>query len=88
MLVGVTTVEPGRTSALIEHDTAEVAYVLSGDGAMVTDRGEHPFGPGDAVLIEPGCWHAIRAGKSQVRMVYAFPTPSVPPTRARRADVP
>jgi len=83
LLVGVTTVEAHRTSRSIEHDTAELAYVLSGSGWMVTDVAEHPFRPGDSILIDARCWHAIRAGDTAVEMVYVFPSPDVPPTRQR-----
>lgn len=87
MLMGVTLIRPGRTSPLIEHDTAEVAYVLSGSGRMVTDTSEHPFVAGDAILIEARCWHAIRAGDGPVRMLYVFPTPTVPPTRRHHSQL-
>jgi len=83
LLMGITSLRPGQTSALIEHDTSEIAYVLSGSGWMVTDREEHPFTADDAMLIEGRCWHAIRAGDDGVRMLYVFPTPGVPPTRGR-----
>lgn len=81
MLMGITMVRPGQTSPLIEHDTAEICYVLVGSGWIVTNRSEHPFAPGDAILIEARGWHAIRAGEDQVRMLYVFPTPDTPPTR-------
>lgn len=73
--------QPGQTSPMIEHDCAEVAYVISGDGWVITDRTAHPFVAGDAILIEARCWHAIRAGQAPVQMLYVFPTPSPPPTR-------
>jgi len=81
LLLGVTTVAARRTSRLIEHDTAEVAHVLSGSGWMVTDSAEHAFRAGDAILIDAGCWHAIRAGEAPVEMLYVFPSPDAPPTR-------
>lgn len=81
LLLGLTVVGPGRTTALIEHDIAEVAYVLAGSGWMVTDVDALPFSAGDAVLIEPRGWHAIRAGEEEVRMVFVFPAPAPPPTR-------
>lgn len=81
VLLGITRVAPGRKTSLIEHDTAEVAYVVAGAGAMVTDDDEHPFVAGSALLIGARCWHAIRAGDEEVVMVFGFPTPDVPPTR-------
>ncbi|MGI8720815.1 MAG: cupin domain-containing protein [Geodermatophilaceae bacterium] len=88
LMMGITTLRPGRTTPLIEHDTAELAYVLSGSGWMVTDTSEHPFEVGDAVLIDARCWHAIRAGADPVRMLYVFPTPTAPPTRTQGSQIP
>lgn len=79
--MGVSYVRPGMTSPLIQHDTAEVAYALSGGGSMITDTVEHQFMSGDAILIDAGCWHAIRAGTEPVRMLFVFPTPTAPNTR-------
>jgi quercetin dioxygenase-like cupin family protein len=87
LLLGVTTVEAGKTSALIAHDVAEVAYVADGTGAVVTDTDQHGFGTGDSVLIEPHCWHAIRADTAgDVRMIFVFPTPDIPATRHWNED--
>ena len=86
LLMGITTLLPGGTSALIEHDTAEIAYVLSGSGWMVSDRSEHAFTAGDAIFIEARCWHAIRAGGDGVQMLYVFPTPGVPATRVHESS--
>lgn len=84
LLMGVTSVRPGQTSTLIEHESAEIAYVLAGVGWIVTDCSAHPFITGDAILIEANCWHAIRAGEQEVRMLYIFPSRSKPLTRTWR----
>ena len=84
LLMGITVVRPDHTSALIEHDSAEICYVLSGVGSMITDRSEHAFQPGDAIVIEQGCWHGIRAERDPVEMLYVFPTPLAPVTREHR----
>lgn len=81
LLLGITTVSPHCTSRLIEHDTAELAYVLSGSGLIVTEITEHPFQAGDSIMIDAGCWHAIRALEEPVEMLYVFPSPDAPPTR-------
>jgi len=83
LLMGVTHVRPGETSPLIQHDTAEIAYVLLGCGWIVTDICTHAFAPGDAILIDAGSWHAIRADDEPVEVLYVFPGPGVPPTRTR-----
>jgi mannose-6-phosphate isomerase-like protein (cupin superfamily) len=85
LLMGITLVRPGHTSLLIEHDSAEICYVLSGTGSMITDTSEHPFGPGDAIVIEQGCWHAIFAAQDVVEMLYVFPSVLAPVTRERRS---
>lgn len=81
LLLGITVVHPRETTALIEHDTAEAAYVLAGRGWMVTDGESVPFTAGDAVFIPARSWHAIRAAGEEVRMLFVFPTADVPPTR-------
>lgn len=81
VLLGLSTVRPGQTSPLIQHDVAEVTYALAGSGWMVTDASEHPFARGDAMLIDAGCWHAIRADDAIVQMLYVFANPDAPVTR-------
>jgi len=81
VLLGLSTVRPGQTSPLIQHDIPEVTYALAGSGWMVTDASVHPFAPGDAMLIESGCWHAIRADTATVQMLYVFASPDPPFTR-------
>lgn len=83
ILVGVTRVNGGCTTELIEHDVAEFAYVVSGAGVLLTDRSEHPFGPGSALLIDARCWHAICADEREVVMLFGFPCPYLPATRRR-----
>lgn len=86
LLLGVSVVAAEQTTALIEHDLAEVAFVLSGDGWLVTEDDGLAFSPGDALLIGAHRWHAIRAGNAEVRMLYVFPSPDVPPTRTMGAN--
>lgn len=81
VLLGITHVAAGYMTALIRHETAEVAYVLVGAGSIVTDDKEYAFGPNAALLIEAHCWHAIRADGEEVTMIFGFPGPSVPPTQ-------
>jgi AraC family transcriptional regulator, L-rhamnose operon transcriptional activator RhaR len=44
-----------------DHDFVEVALVLAGAGEHETLYGRRPTGPGDAVVIRAGAWHAFRA---------------------------
>jgi mannose-6-phosphate isomerase-like protein (cupin superfamily) len=80
LLLGITKVFPGCTTDLIRHETAEIAYVLEGFGAIVMDEGSASFSPGSAILIEAGCWHAIRADEEQVSMIFSFPSAEAPRT--------
>jgi AraC family L-rhamnose operon transcriptional activator RhaR len=43
-----------------DHDFVEVALVLAGAGVHETVYGRRPIGPGDAVVIRAGAWHAFR----------------------------
>ncbi|HCU67780.1 MAG TPA: cupin domain-containing protein [Desulfomicrobium sp.] len=54
-------VEPGRTTAWHAlRDTVERYLVLEGHGLVeVGDLPPHPVGPGDVVLIPPGCRQRI-----------------------------
>ncbi len=86
LLMGITQVEPGQTTQLIRHDTAEIGYILTGSGWMVTDdftgADDQPVQDGDAVLIVARLWHAIKAAASGLEMLYIFPAPGVPSTVA------
>ncbi len=83
LVLGITSILPGQTSQLIAHDSSEIAYVLTGSGWITTDTFRHPFAAGDAIVIEALSWHAIQAADVAVEMLYVFPTPTIPPTRAR-----
>ncbi len=47
----------------------EIYFLLEGGGRMEVDGEEREVGPGDAVLIPPGAWHALRAGSGGVRLL-------------------
>jgi oxalate decarboxylase/phosphoglucose isomerase-like protein (cupin superfamily) len=43
-----------------------------------------PFGPGDAVYVPSGVWHAVsNTGDEDAVMVFGFPHPDYPPTERR-----
>jgi mannose-6-phosphate isomerase-like protein (cupin superfamily) len=54
----------------------EIYYVLEGEGEMELDGERHPVGPGDAILINPGCRHRA-IGRLRVLNV---PVPAFDPT--------
>jgi mannose-6-phosphate isomerase-like protein (cupin superfamily) len=49
--------------------TEEIYVVLAGVGRMEVDGDERDVGPGDAVLIPPGAWHELRAGREELRFL-------------------
>jgi len=80
LVMGLTHQEPYAQSPLISHSTSEVCFITKGSGFMITGETEHPFAPGDALHIEPGCWHAIKTEAQEVEMLYLFPGSKLPPT--------
>lgn len=81
LVMGLTHQRPYLRSPLICHETSEICFIVRGSGMMVTDEQEHYFEPGDALHIEPGCWHAIKTEAEEVEMVYVFPDSGLPATR-------
>lgn len=53
----------------------EIYYILEGEGQMELDGECHGVGPGDAILIKPGCRHRA-VGKLQALIV---PVPAFDP---------
>ena len=71
-------------TAMLSHETEELAYVLRGSGTLRLDDGSVPYGPGAALYIPAGVWHAVvNDGDEDVTMVFAFPHPDYPPTERR-----
>lgn len=82
--IGASVFTPGTTLAPVRHTTEELAYVVSGTGELRLDDGAVPFGPGDALHIPAGVWHAVvNTGDEDVVMVFCFPHPDYPPTDRR-----
>jgi mannose-6-phosphate isomerase-like protein (cupin superfamily) len=55
-------VPAGARTELHYHKVAEELYfILEGAGEMEVDGECRMVGPGDAILISPGAWHAIMA---------------------------
>ncbi|MGH2858568.1 MAG: cupin domain-containing protein [Solirubrobacteraceae bacterium] len=85
--LGYSVFTPGCVTALVRHQTEEVAYVLSGSGELQLKDGETVgFAAGDGVHIPAGIWHAVaNTGDEDVTMVFGFPYPDYPPTERREA---
>jgi quercetin dioxygenase-like cupin family protein len=82
--LGVSSFAPRTETAMLAHQTEELAYVVSGEGELRLDDGSMPYGPGSALYIPAGVWHAVvNGGDEAVTMVFAFPHPDYPPTTRR-----
>jgi len=82
--LGTSVFTPGTVLGSVRHEAEEVAYVVSGAGELRLDDGNVPFGPGDALHIPAGVWHAVvNTGTEDVVMVFGFAHPDYPPTERR-----
>jgi quercetin dioxygenase-like cupin family protein len=82
--LGVSSFAPGTSTAMLSHETEELAFVLSGQGELRLDDEVVPYGPRSALYIPARVWHAVvNTGDEPVSMVFAFPHPDYPPTERR-----
>jgi quercetin dioxygenase-like cupin family protein len=85
--LGYSVFTPGCVTAMVSHETEEVAYVLSGSGELRLDASAVQFAAGQGLFIPAGTWHAVaNTGAEDVIMVFGFPHPDYPPTE--RKDTP
>ncbi|HMN97975.1 MAG TPA: cupin domain-containing protein [Miltoncostaeaceae bacterium] len=65
------TIGAGESTTRHHHRMSEeIYYLVEGTGEMELDGAVATVGPGDAILIPPGSWHAIRAtGDGPVRLL-------------------
>ncbi len=84
--LGYSVFTPGCVTAMVAHETEEVAYVLSGSGELRLDGGRVPFAAGQGLFVPAGIWHAVaNTGSEDVIMVFGFPHPDYPPTERRQS---
>ena len=84
--LGYSVFTPGCVTAMVSHQTEEVAYVLSGSGELRLDGESVPFAAGQGLFVPAGVWHAVaNTGDEDVIMVFGFPHPDYPPTERRDA---
>jgi quercetin dioxygenase-like cupin family protein len=84
--LGYSVFTPGCVTAMVSHETEEVAYVLSGTGELRLDGENVPFAAGQGLFVPAGVWHAVaNTGQEDVVMVFGFPHPDYPPTERRSA---
>jgi quercetin dioxygenase-like cupin family protein len=82
--LGYSVFTPGTVLSPVRHETEEIAYVVSGSGELRLDGEAVAFGPGDALHIRSGVWHAVaNTGETDVVMVFGFPHPDYPSTERR-----
>lgn len=83
--LGYSVFTPGCVTAMVCHETEEVAYVLSGSGELrLEDEAAVAFAAGQGLHIPAGIWHAVaNTGAEDVAMVFGFPHPDYPPTQRR-----
>ena len=84
--LGYSVFTPGCVTAMVCHETEEVAYVALGLGRAAPRgrRGGARSPPGRVCIIPAGIWHAVaNTGGEDVVMVFGFPHPDYPPTQRR-----
>jgi putative monooxygenase len=82
--MGFSSFAPGTSTAMLAHETEELAYVLTGRGELRLDGASVPYGAGSALYVPAGVWHAVvNTGDEPVTMVFTFPHPDYPPTDRR-----
>jgi len=83
--LGYSVFTPGCVTAMVSHETEEVAYVVAGAGELRLDGDAVPFAAGQGLYVPAGTWHAVaNTGSEDVIMVFGFPHPDYPPTERRQ----
>lgn len=71
--VWVQTVAAGAATPVHRHDCEEAIVVLSGQGVLVMDEREEPFGAGATLVIPRDAVHQVRCtGAEPLRLVAAL----------------
>jgi quercetin dioxygenase-like cupin family protein len=82
--LGYSIFTPGTALSPVSHEAEEMAIVIAGTGELRLDDQVVSYGPGDALFIPAGVWHAVaNTGDEDVIMVFAFPHPDYPPTQRK-----
>jgi mannose-6-phosphate isomerase-like protein (cupin superfamily) len=62
----------------VHHEFEECIYVLSGQGTMRAESGEHAVRPGDVLLVPAGEKHmTVNTGSEPLVLLCFFPVPDV-----------
>jgi quercetin dioxygenase-like cupin family protein len=68
------TIEPGGNTPWHAHDWEHVIFGVEGKGALKSENGDAEFGPGDALLVEPGEEHNfVNVGKVPLKFICVVP---------------
>jgi quercetin dioxygenase-like cupin family protein len=85
--LGYSVFAPGSVTAMVSHETEEVAFVVAGSGELQLEGASVPFAAGQGLFVPAGTWHAVaNTGDENVIMVFGFPHPDYPPTDRREAQ--
>lgn len=67
-------IEPGGYSPYHSHDWEHEVYVLAGEGAVVSQKGEAPIKAGMTVFVSPGEMHNFKnTGQETLRFLCLVP---------------
>ncbi|MDZ4182667.1 MAG: cupin domain-containing protein [Candidatus Cloacimonadaceae bacterium] len=67
-------VEPGGHTPYHQHEWEHELYVLDGEGALVTERGETAFATNDVMYVDPNMMHAFKnTGKGILKFLCIIP---------------
>ncbi len=67
-------VEPGGQTPYHTHDWEHELYVLDGNGALITERGEFAFTTNDVMYVDPNMMHAFKnTGESTLKFLCIIP---------------
>ena len=67
-------VQPGGYTPYHTHDWEHEAFVLEGEGVLVTEEGEKPFKAWDVIYVDPNMWHRFKnTGKTIMRFLCIIP---------------
>lgn len=79
--LGYSVFRPGTVTGMVSHAVEELAFVVEGHGELRLEDGDQAYGPGQAIYIPAGTWHAVaNTGDEDLIMVFTFPYPNYPPT--------
>lgn len=82
--MGYSVFKPGTATADLSHATEELAFVVSGSGAIRTAGGDVKVAADQAMFIPAGLWHTVlNTGDEDLVMVFSFPSSGYPPTERR-----